>query len=80
MKSYWSCLMKGGAVKKVTYPCHCCNIMSNELVKFKILDNQCDKCTSKNKEKCYHWDVTDSAFITVRLFLIFYFDYFNLTF
>ena len=43
MKSHWSCLMKGGAVKKVTYPCHCCNIISNELVKFKVLDRQCDR-------------------------------------
>ena len=54
MKIHWSCLMKGGAVKKFTYPCHCCNVMSNELVKFKILDNRCDRYKSKNKEKCYH--------------------------
>ena len=66
MKSHLSCLMKGGAVKKVTCPCHFCDILSNELFKFKVLDRQCDKFKSKNKEKCYHWDVTNSVFISVR--------------
>lgn len=64
--------MKGGAAKNVTYPCHCCNIKSAELTKFKSGESRCDRCKSKGREKCYHWNVTDSVYVSVSLFNILY--------
>ena len=65
LKSHWSCLLKGGAAKNVTYPCHCCNITSADLTKFKSGQARCNRCKSKGRAKCYHWDVTDSVFVDV---------------
>ena len=73
LKSHWSCLMKGGAAKNSKYPCHCCNITSAELTNFKLGESRCVRCKSKGREKCYHWDVADSVFVTVCLFNMLYF-------
>ena len=54
LKSHWSYLLKGGAAKQVIYPCHCYNITSADLTKFKSGEARCNRCKSNRRTKCYH--------------------------
>ena len=73
LKSHWSCLLQGGAAKNIKYSCHCCNITSAELTNFKLGERRCDRFKSKGREKCYHWDIADSVFVDVCIFILLYF-------
>ena len=68
MKSHWISLMQGGAAKVSTFPCHCCFIMSSQLIEFKTNELRCDKCKEKNRNRCYHWQMCDSDYVEVNNF------------
>ena len=67
LKSFWAALLKGSVAKRDTYPCHCCDITSNELAHPKILSERCQKCIETNRVRCYHWDDVDNRYINVSL-------------
>ena len=68
LKSHWASLLRGGAAKVNQYPCHCCDITSNELAHAEILLESCNKCKETNKERCYHWNIVDSEYLNVSYY------------
>jgi hypothetical protein len=67
LKAAWTTSGRGGNCKKTTYFCHLCAATQDDLVKFAESDFRCNSCKNKNKRKCYHHHIYDSATVDAIL-------------
>jgi hypothetical protein len=59
MSSFWKSLKKGGGCKTKTLFCHCCSLSKERVHLPRAIP--CQFCVEKNREKCYHYAVGDTA-------------------
>jgi hypothetical protein len=59
MSSFWKSLKKGGGCKTKILFCHCCSCPKSHV--HLAHTNCCTSCITKNREKCFHYDVGDTA-------------------
>ena len=56
----WKLLMRRGACKVATFPCHCFSVKSSELAQFKVEYERCEKFKLDGNERCTCWLVLDN--------------------
>jgi len=61
LKGAWFLSNRGGGCKNKKQFCHLCSCTKDSLTHYSVGNFRCDRCKRRNRTKCYHHTVCDSA-------------------